>query len=320
MDMPNVTDVFPWVAAVAGLFLGSLCALVVRHHLRVVPAPFVGCPVCHGMTDWSANIPLWSHVVRRGRCDGCGAALSLRRPVLEILCAGLSALLALRCGPGLGWLALTGLVAVFLALSVIDWNSYLLPDVLVFPGVGLGLAAGYLGMHRPMAECLLGAGTGMGLFWLLRALYRHRTGREGLGLGDVKLMAAIGAVTGVAGLPAAVLLGAGSALPYCLGLLLARKGGLGGQIDRHQPGRGPPRPRRPGGVHGRGQRRGNSRAGPGRHLRALHPGGQLPDAGQPWRGPGPGHRQAPGRPLGREHHHAQHPGPGHHRDRSPAPD
>lgn len=224
MTASIVPDIFPWLAGMAGLFLGSLCAMVVRSRLSIVPAPFVGCPVCHGMRGWRANIPVWSYVARRGRCDECGAPISPRRPFMEILCACLAALLAQRYGPGFEWLALTALGAVFLMLSVIDWESFTLPDVLVYPGVGLGLAAG-LGLGRPVTDCLLGAGAGLGLFWLARALYRRLTGREGLGMGDVKLMAAIGAVTGVTGLPAAVLLGAGSALPYCLGLLAFHRGG-----------------------------------------------------------------------------------------------
>ena len=228
---------FPWLAGLLGLVLGSFYTVCVHRYLTRASIVWPGshCPRCGRALRWWENIPLLSYLLLRGRCFGCKARISWRYPLMELLSMGwavMSARLvaALFAGPGLpaapawlpdgfpawlpAWLLLMAVGGVFLVASFIDLVLFILPDALTFPGMALGLAAGVFSLGLPWDQSLIGAAAGAGSFWLLRFAHMRLRGAEGLGMGDVKLMAMIGALTGWLGLPAAVLFGAGSALAF----------------------------------------------------------------------------------------------------------
>jgi leader peptidase (prepilin peptidase)/N-methyltransferase len=227
--------IFPWLAGLLGLILGSFYTVCVHRYLTgaSIVLPGSHCPKCLRPLRWWENIPLVSYLILRGRCAGCKAPISWRYPLMEFLSMGWAVLSAKHvidhfvklhaahlAGAGLNglpglflpWLLLMAVGGVFLVASFIDLVLYILPDTLIYPGIVLGVATGVYGLGLPLDQSLIGAAVGAGLFWLLRFVHMRLRGIEGLGLGDVKLMAMIGALTGLLGLPAAVLFGAGSAL------------------------------------------------------------------------------------------------------------
>lgn len=155
------------------------------------------CPHCGHQIRWFENIPVVSYAVLRGRCHGCAAPISLRYPAVELTCAVLFA----WCGWhwGLGWEALmwSGFAAALLALTCIDWDTTLLPDDITLPLLWAGLCAAGLGLiDTPLASSLWGAVAGYLSLWLVYWAFKLVTGKEGMGYGDFKLFAALGAWLG----------------------------------------------------------------------------------------------------------------------------
>ncbi len=162
--------------------------------------PASHCPKCAASLSWRENIPLVSFVLQRGRCQHCHAPIAWRYPLLEAL----GAVWRLGFGPE-GAFAAAALLAL-LALAAIDLETGLLPDRLTLPllWAGLGLAA--VGFGPAPEAAILGAGAGYLALEGLNGLCRLAIGRDGLGGGDAKLAAALGAWVGAAALPAALLI------------------------------------------------------------------------------------------------------------------
>lgn len=155
------------------------------------------CPHCgHKLAPWE-NIPLLSFVALRGRCRGCKAAISWQYPAVELLTGLLFAACLWRFGPS--WQAAIGLVfsAVLVALSGIDLRTQLLPDQLTQPLLWLGLLASLFGVYVDPVSAILGATAGYLSLWSVYWLFKLVTGKEGMGQGDFKLLAALGAWCGI---------------------------------------------------------------------------------------------------------------------------
>ncbi|MFT4191272.1 MAG: A24 family peptidase [Comamonas sp.] len=159
--------------------------------------PRSACRGCGHAIRWYQNIPLLSYLALRGRCAACGAPYGLRYPAVELL----TGLLFGYCGWRWGLGASGGLWATFcaalVALAFIDWDTTLLPDSIVLPLLWLGLlaaAAGLNGTH--LADAVWGAAAGYLSLWIICTLFRLLTGRQGMGHGDFKLLAALGAWLG----------------------------------------------------------------------------------------------------------------------------
>ncbi|WP_419826266.1 prepilin peptidase [Sphingomonas sp.] len=203
------------LAGMAGAVAGSFLATVAIRDGRGEPVSRgrSRCDRCAVPVPIWANVPVASWLWLRGRCGACHAAIDPRHPLLEIACL-LLAVASVASRPGtagwagavFGWLLAT--------LAVIDAGSFRLPDRLVLPLLGSGLAAGAGGLPPPLQDRLWGAGVGFVALTLLAAAYRRSRGREGLGAGDAKLLAAIGAWLGWQPLPwvvlAAAVLGLGA--------------------------------------------------------------------------------------------------------------
>lgn len=157
------------------------------------------CPACGHILPWWHNLPLISWVALRGRCAACRSPIGWTYPLVEMACAMLFAGMAWRLGASPHTLLWCGWGATLLAAAVIDWRTTMLPDALTLPLVWTGLVATALGWTLPEAtlpSALAGACAGYLSLWAVRGVFLALTGREGMGRGDFKLLAAVGAWLG----------------------------------------------------------------------------------------------------------------------------
>jgi len=209
------------LAFVVGLALGSFLNVVITRLPRG-EAFWRGrsrCPRCLAPIPWRDNLPLISFILLRGCCRSCREPIPWRYPLVE-LAGGLLALALWQRFPGSPLLLLYGpFTAALLALSAIDLEHWILPDAITLPGTVLGLALAMVLPHLRFWEAALGAVAGSFLFYGVAWGYKKLTGKPGLGGGDVKLMAFIGAVLGIKAVPVVIFLSA--ALGSIIGLALA---------------------------------------------------------------------------------------------------
>ncbi|MCO4772283.1 MAG: prepilin peptidase [Deltaproteobacteria bacterium] len=201
------------VAVVVGGLVGSFLN-VVAYRLpegRSVVSPPSACPACgRGVRPWH-NVPVLGWLMLRGRCADCGASIGVRYPLVEAACAALWGVLFWQMVPGVDALLDTptlltfGLFALYfsalLAISLIDLDHYIVPDVISLPLIPLGIAVvamlhGHGGPVPTLPAAVFGAGLGAGLMLAIAWFGRLAFGREAMGMGDVKLVAAIGAWQG----------------------------------------------------------------------------------------------------------------------------
>ncbi len=187
--------------------------------------PASRCPACgHAIRAWE-NIPLLSYAWLRGRCSACGSPIGIRYPLVEALAGLLAGLVAWQFGPT--WTTLVAMPFVFalVALAFIDLDTHLLPDDITLPLLWLGLLVNIGGIFTDLRSAVVGAVAGYLVLWAVYWLFKLATGKEGMGYGDFKLLAAIGAWFGWQMLPAVILLSslAGSVIGITL-ILLARHG------------------------------------------------------------------------------------------------
>jgi len=178
------------------------------------------CPHCdHEIRPWE-NIPLVSWLALRGKCSSCRASISRRYPLIELLCGLLSAYVAWHFG--FSWQAGAMLLLTWglLAMSMIDVDHQLLPDSLVLPLLWLGLIANYFGLFAPLPDAVWGAVAGYLCLWSVYWLFKLVTGKEGMGYGDFKLLAMLGAWGGWQVLPLTILLS--SVVGAVLGTVMLR--------------------------------------------------------------------------------------------------
>ncbi|WP_348748673.1 prepilin peptidase [Pseudomonas rhodesiae] len=239
----------PWafvaLALVLGLIVGSFLNVLVwrlpkmltrewraqAHEVLGLPAeprgptynlmrPNSCCPQCdHAIRPWE-NIPLLSYLILRGRCAHCNARISQRYPFTELVCGLLSAIVAWHFG--VGWQAGAVLLLTWglLAMSLIDADHQLLPDVLVLPLVWLGLIANSFALLVPLYDAVWGAVAGYMSLWSVFWLFKLITGKDGMGYGDFKLLALLGAWGGWQIVPMTLLMA--SLVGVFSGLMLMR--------------------------------------------------------------------------------------------------
>ncbi len=153
--------------------------------------PASRCPHCAHRIRWYENLPVVSWLALRGKCSSCGAPISLRYPLVELATAAMFGLAAARFGPQPATLAWCAAIALLVALAMIDLDTSYLPDVLNGPLLWGGLLAALAGWTIPLQTALLGAVAGYLSLWSLYWLFKLTTGREGMGAGDFKLLAAL---------------------------------------------------------------------------------------------------------------------------------
>ncbi len=218
-----------WLCAVLGLVVGSFlnvviyrlpvmlerewqaqCAELAGTAVPQLPAfnlstPRSTCPHCGHAIRIVENIPLLSYLWLRGRCSACAARIGVRYPLIELLTALLSAAVALRWGMQLQTLAALCLVWALIALTFIDLDTRLLPDRITLPLLWLGLLFNLHGTLATLPDAVTGAIAGYLSLWTVYWLFKLVTGKEGMGYGDFKLLAAIGAWLGWQMLPLVIL-------------------------------------------------------------------------------------------------------------------
>ena len=167
--------------------------------------PRSACPGCGRVLTPLENIPIVSWLALRGRCKGCGTRISARYPIVEFA-AGVAALAAVwKFGPTATGLAACAFLWTLIALAFIDADTQLLPDDLTLPLLWGGLVANLFGLFVPLASAVIGAAAGYLALWTIYWLFKLIRGKEGMGYGDFKLLAALGAWLGWPMLPQIVL-------------------------------------------------------------------------------------------------------------------
>ncbi len=237
------------VAGVFGLAVGSFLNVVI-HRLPIMmqaewradcaefegreapPAPALNlltprsrCPSCGTPITAMQNVPLASWIALGGKCAACKAPISVRYPLVELLTGLVSALFAWRLGWGVALAAGLVFAWALIAASAIDLDTQLLPDRITLPLLWLGLLVNVPGTFVDLRSAVLGAAAGYLMLWSVYWGFRLLTGKEGMGFGDFKLLAALGAWTGWQTLPLILLVSAGAgAVIGLLGIWLAGKG------------------------------------------------------------------------------------------------
>lgn len=168
--------------------------------------PRSSCPHCGHQITALENIPVISWLVLRGKCSACKAPISPRYPLIELATGLLSGALVWTFGSG--WMGLATLLFgyLLLAMTFIDFDTQLLPDDLTYPLLWLGLLVNLNGTFVPLRDAVIGAAAGYLALWSIYWLFKLATGKEGMGYGDFKLLAALGAWLGWAMLPTIILL------------------------------------------------------------------------------------------------------------------
>lgn len=164
------------------------------------------CPSCGHQITALENIPLLSYLFLRGKCSNCATPISPRYPIVEAITALLSAYAAWHFGPTLQAIGALFLIWALIALTVIDFDTQLLPDSITLPLLWAGLAFNLVNTYADLSSAVIGAMIGYLSLWSVFWLFKLATGKEGMGYGDFKLLAALGAWLGWQMLPAIILL------------------------------------------------------------------------------------------------------------------
>lgn len=178
---------------VFGLVLGSFLNVVIARlpERRSLWAPRSACPACGAMIAWFDNVPLLSFIVLRGRCRACAAPIPWRYPIVELATAMLVTLAWIHFGPTAEFVAASALLVALLAITAIDLRHQIIPDAITLPGILAGVTANVATRHISWAEVGLGIVLGGGVFFVIIV-----ASRGGMGAGDMKLGAMLGAFLG----------------------------------------------------------------------------------------------------------------------------
>ena len=251
MSLGPLTDpaVFPWLCLAMGLAVGSFLNVVIYRLPKIMErdwqvqcaelrgdeppeqeifnlaVPRSRCPACGHQISALQNIPIASYLALRGQCSACGTRISPRYPLVEALSGLTSAYAAWHFGFGLTAFAAMLFLWCMIALAFIDFDTQLLPDSITLPLVWVGLLLNLAGTFADLGSAVIGAAAGYLSLWSVYWGFRIATGKEGMGFGDFKLLAAVGAWFGWQMLPLVVL--ASSLVGAIVGIslmLLARHG------------------------------------------------------------------------------------------------
>jgi leader peptidase (prepilin peptidase)/N-methyltransferase len=240
--------VFPWFALVFGLCVGSFLNVVIHRLPKMLErgwreecaelageplpgeppynlvVPRSACPKCGHRISALENVPVLSWLVLRGKCSVCRTNISFKYPLIEILAAAGAAYAAWRFGPTAAGLGATLFIWFTIALAFIDQETGLLPDNLTLPLVWLGLLVNLFHAFVPIRDAVIGAVAGYLVLWLVYQGYKLATGKEGMGYGDFKMNAAVGAFLGWKLLPLVILLSSLVGLAFGAAQMFAARG------------------------------------------------------------------------------------------------
>ena len=168
--------------------------------------PASHCPVCQSPVKAWQNIPIISYLFLQGRCSHCSTKISPRYPIIELVTALMSAMLLLKFDWGWPLAAMLVFTWLLIAMSVIDMDHQILPDPMTLGLLWLGLLINTQGVFTDLTSAVFGAAVGYGSLWSFYWIFKLITGKEGMGFGDFKLLAALGAWLGLSAIPMIILL------------------------------------------------------------------------------------------------------------------
>jgi leader peptidase (prepilin peptidase)/N-methyltransferase len=213
-------------AFVFGLLFGSFLNVVIyRVPLGISLLRPSGCPACAMAISWTQNVPVLSWIVLRGRCSSCGEKISVRYPLVELAGGLLAALCVWQWGVSVSAFSVTLFCYLMVVLALIDVDHRILPNVITIPGALVGLALAFVDPRVEWVDALLGGFVGGGLLYFVAWAYLRLRGREGMGMGDIKMMLTVGSFVGWQGALMTILIGSllGSVIGVAL-IAISRKG------------------------------------------------------------------------------------------------
>jgi len=249
--------VFPWAALVAGLIVGSFLNVLIHRLPKMLerewraecaelagqPAPAAAplslfrprshCPACAKPITPLQNVPVLSWVFLRGKCANCKAPISVKYPLVEALAGIGAAYAAWRFGPTLAAVGAALFIWFTIALAFIDQETGLLPDDLTLPLIWIGLLLNITNTFVPLRDAVIGAVAGYLVLWLLYWGFKLLSGKEGMGYGDFKMNAAVGALLGWKMLPLVILLSSVVGLIFGALQMFAARGRYDGSFRFH---------------------------------------------------------------------------------------
>jgi leader peptidase (prepilin peptidase) / N-methyltransferase len=243
------TEPFLWVVlvGVVSLFVGSFLNVVIYRLPKMMEAdwhaqcaelngleltstptfnlavPRSRCSSCGHSITALENIPVVSFIFLRGKCSACGQKFGLRYPLIELLTAALAAIVAAHFGANPQGIAAVVFVYFLISMSFIDIDTQLLPDDLTLGLMWLGLLLNTQAVFTSLENAIFGAALGYGILWLVFWLFKIATGKEGMGYGDFKLLAALGAWMGWQTIPSIILLSSVSGALIGIGLIISKR-------------------------------------------------------------------------------------------------
>lgn len=204
MSPHTIYSLFSFVfGMVVGSFL-NVCICRMPKDESIVSPPS-HCPQCNYQIRWYDNIPVISYLLLRGRCRGCGARISLQYPLVELLNGIITLLLFLRFGPTLAFAVLFVFCSALVVITFIDIEHQIIPDEISLPGIVIGFVMSFFLQGHNWLNSLLGILLGGGSLLLVAYGYQWLTGKEGMGGGDIKLLAMMGAFLGWKSIPFIIL-------------------------------------------------------------------------------------------------------------------
>lgn len=181
------------------------------------------CPNCKTPIAWYYNLPLLGWLVLRGQCAQCKTPISTRYPLVELTGGLLAALAVYGYGASTQGVFAAVLLLVLLTISLIDWDTQLIPDDIALPLLWAGLLINCAGVFVPLQDAVLGAALGYGLLWACFKTFKLITGKDGMGYGDFKLLAALGAWMGLESIGIIILIASITGASFGIGQRLTGK-------------------------------------------------------------------------------------------------
>ncbi len=210
MAMETGQPILEILIFVTGTCIGSflnVCISRLPAHRSIV-TPGSACPKCGHRLSWWENIPLISYLVLKGRCRSCEMGISVQYPLVELVTGLLSLLLFRKFGLSIDFLIYLCFTAALIVIIFIDLWHQIIPDIISLPGILIGFLSAFVLANASWTDSLAGIIAGGGSLFLVAWGYRFLTGREGMGGGDIKLLAMIGAFLGWQAIPVVIFLSA----------------------------------------------------------------------------------------------------------------
>ncbi len=205
----ELQTVLTFISIIFGAIIGSflnVCILRLPKEESII-TPGSHCPHCQSPIKFYDNIPLVSYLLLNGRCRHCKKSISVQYPLVEGITALSSLILFVKFGPTLSYLFYFSFVSALIVITLIDLYHQIIPDIISLPGIGVGILASLVIPQVTLLNSLIGVLLGGGSLFLIATLYQRLFKREGMGGGDVKLLAMIGAFLGWKAVMLTILLG-----------------------------------------------------------------------------------------------------------------